>query len=205
MRTDAVTAELLELLGDLLRIEELAPFSLGGGTSLALRFAHRTSIDIDLFSAEQFDSDALLESLRARFAQTEILGRTAGSLGLAIRGIKVDILRHAYPLLEPPSSSGGVRFLSLEDIAAMKINAVTNRGSKKDFSDLLLLHRNGVPLDTALELYCRKYGAAGRFLAIRSLQFFDDARAEPDPAYLNEWTWASVETQMIQLTAKLSR
>jgi len=204
MRTDAATPELLELLHELFRIQDLEPFSLGGGTSLALRFGHRMSVDLDLFSLTQLDWELLLQSIRDRFTKIEIFNRTEGSLCLAIREIKVDFLHHAYDQLEPPTSTGGIRFVSLRDIAAMKINAVTNRGSKKDFSDLLLLHRNGIALSKALDLYCRKYGQAGRFLAIRSLQFFDDARAEPDPLYLNDWTWDLVEGEMIRMTAELS-
>jgi len=204
MRTDAATPELLELLHELFRIEDLEAFSLGGGTSLALRFGHRMSVDIDLFSLKEFDPELLLQSLRGRFSETEIFNRTAGSLCLAIRGIKVDILLHACVQLDPPSSDGDIRFVSLADIAAMKVNAVTNRGSKKDFSDLLLIHQNGIPVSNAVELYCKKYGEAGRFLAIRSLQFFDDAREEPDPLYLNDWTWDLVETEMTGLTAELS-
>jgi predicted nucleotidyltransferase component of viral defense system len=204
MRTDAATPELLELLHELFQIEELEAFSLGGGTSLALRFGHRMSADIDLFSLIRFDPESLLQSLRERFSNTEIFNRTKRSLSLAIRGIKVDLLHHAYTQLEPPASTGDIRFVSLSDIAAMKVNAVTNRGSKKDFSDLLLLHRNGVTLSTALDLYCQKYGQAGRFLAIRSLQFFDDAREEPDPLYLNDWTWDIVEGELTGLTRELS-
>jgi len=205
MRTDAATPELLELLHELFRIEDLEAFSLGGGTSLALRFGHRTSDDIDLFSPTAFDPESLLQSLRGRFSKTEIFNRTSGSLCLAIRDVKVDILHHAYEQLEPPSSTGEVRFVSLKDIAAMKVGAVTNRGSKKDFSDLLLLHQSGITPRDAVELYCRKYGDAGRFLAIRSLQFFDDAREEPDPRYLNDWTWDFVETEMTRLTAELQK
>jgi hypothetical protein len=204
MRTDAATPELLELLHELFRIDDLEAFSLGGGTSLALRFGHRTSDDIDLFSQAAFDTESLLQSLCGRFSKPEILNRTSGSLCLAIREIKVDILHHAYEQLEPPSLDGGIRFVSLADIAAMKVGAVTNRGSKKDFSDLLLLHQSGITLSDAVELYCRKYGGAGRFLALRSLQFFDDAREEPDPCYLNDWTWALVEAEMTGLTAELS-
>lgn len=85
------------------------------------------------------------------------------------------------------------------------MNAVTNRGSKKDFSNLLLLHKNRISLSQALEHFCSKYGEGGRFLSIRSLQFFDDARKEPDPVFLNGWTWEFVEKEMDRLARELNR
>ena len=62
-RVEAVPANLRKLLGDLTEMSVLAPFSLGGGTSLALRFGHRMSIDIDLFTLLEFDSALLLNQL----------------------------------------------------------------------------------------------------------------------------------------------
>ena len=120
-----------------------------------------------------------------------------------VHGVKIDFLLHDYPLLVPDLIEQSVRFCSLEDLSAMKINAVVGRGSKKDFSDLLLLHENGYELKTALEHFCTKYGEAGRFLAIRSLNWFQDAEEEPDPVYLNGWTWPLVRQRMMTLSKAL--
>lgn len=131
------------------------------------------------------------------------MNRTSGSLSATIDSIKVDILLHSYPIIGESSILEGVRILSLPDLAAMKVNAVTNRGSKKDFSDLLLLHENGIPLADALDYFCQKYGPAGRFLSIRSLNWFEDAEREPDPVYLNGWTWDVVRQRMTRLAKGL--
>lgn len=74
---------------------------------------------------------------------------------------------------------------------------------KKDFSDLLLLNDNGISLADALDLFCCKYGPARRFLAIRSLNWFDDTLGEPDPMYLNGWTWTGVRKRMETLARNL--
>lgn len=39
-------------------------FLLAGGTALSLHLGHRISIDLDLFTQDQFNSNALFESLR---------------------------------------------------------------------------------------------------------------------------------------------
>jgi hypothetical protein len=110
-----------------------------------------------------------------------------------------------YPVLEASVEKDGIRFVSVPDIAAMKVNAVTNRGSKKDFADLLLLHDTECSLRQSLDYFLRKYGSAGRFLAIRSLMWFEDAEQEPDPFFLNGWTWNEVKTRMASLARGLAK
>lgn len=200
---ESVSPELLDRLFLLSSMDCLRAAALGGGTSLALVFGHRRSIDIDFFLTDPFDPHVLQEALAQRFNGFSLMNRTSGSLSATIDSIKVDILLHSYPLIGEFSILEGVRILSLPDLAAMKVNAVTNRGSKKDFSDLLLLHDNGIPITKALYYFCQKYGSAGRFLAIRSLNWFEDAEEEPDPIYLNGWTWGLVRQRMTRLTKGL--
>jgi predicted nucleotidyltransferase component of viral defense system len=202
---ESVSPELIEILHALVAVEPLDKAALGGGTSLALAFGHRKSIDIDFFLTDPFDSNQLQDSLARRFSDFSLTNRTAGSLSAITGSIKVDILLHSYPLLRDYTTLDSIQCMSLPDMAAMKINAVTNRGSKKDFSDLLLLHENGIPLTTALDFFCEKYGSAGRFLAIRSLAWFEDAEDEPDPRYQNGWTWLQVRDRMERLAKALAR
>jgi hypothetical protein len=177
-------------------MDELCGAALGGGTSLALVFGHRKSMDIDFFLTDPFDSVQLQNALARLIPGIQIVNRTAGSLSAAAGSVKVDILSHSYPLLDAYTHLETIQCLSLPDMAAMKVNAVTNRGSKKDFSDLLLLSENGLTLSAALDRFCRKYGHAGRFLAVRSLNWFGDTAGEPDPVYLNGWTWPEVRRRM---------
>ena len=132
---------LLKLLHQLMRESNLKNFNLGGGTSLALRFGHRKSVDLDFFSTFPFDTELLMIFLGKLLSSLEIVNRSEGSLCVLADGYKLDFLHHPYALLEDPLAMNDLRFLSLPDLAAMKINAVTNRGSRKDFVDLLMLHR----------------------------------------------------------------
>ena len=203
--TKSVSPELYTLLYNITRDTAFETFILGGGTSLALRFGHRSSIDLDFFSVPPFDSERFLDLLRKTYTDIEVVNRTPGSICAVINGFKIDFLHHPYPLLEKPISRNQIRFLSLPDIAAMKINAVTNRGSKKDFTDLLLLHEEAIRLDEALDFFCRKYGGGGRFLAVRSLAWFADAEEEPDPVYLNGWSWKEVRGRIEELVKDIIR
>jgi hypothetical protein len=193
-------------VGALLRLLAAEPalrsFSLGGGTAIALRLPYRRSIDLDYFTIDTFDSLGLQVSLATAIPGFTVSNRTMGSLRVMSGSVKAEFFHHPYPLLEPVELGEGLNILSLEDLAAMKVNAVTNRGSKKDFSDLLALHEHGLALPSSLDRFCRKYGAAGRLLAVRSLLWFGDTEGEPDPFYLNGWTWPEVHGR-IEAIARL--
>lgn len=130
---ESVSPELLELLHTLAKLDELRTAALGGGTSLALVFGHRRSVDLDFFLADPFDSIGIQEALARSVPGIQFVNRTAGSLCATICTVKVDILLHSYPLLQGHTRLGTIPCLSLPDIAAIKVNAVTYRGSKKRF------------------------------------------------------------------------
>jgi hypothetical protein len=77
------------------------------------------------------------------------------------------------------------------DIALMKLLAITNRGSRKDFIDLFTILRDGPVLKDYLGMLPRKYGE-GRlsdYQVLLSLTYFDDADAEPMPEMLEPFDW----------------
>jgi predicted nucleotidyltransferase component of viral defense system len=195
-----VPQNILNLLGELMQLPFLQNFVLGGGTALAFDLGYRRSIDIDLFTRTTFDTAETTARLFAALPKVQTVNQTQGSLSLVVGQVKLDLLYHPYPAINPTRfGANGTRLLSLEDLAAMKVNAVVNRGSKKDFSDLLALHEAGLLLSQALDLFCQKYGEAGRLLALRSLLWFEDAESEPDPMYQNGWTWPLVRQQILKL------
>jgi hypothetical protein len=77
--TDSVSPELLALLRDVMGNPDFDSFILGGGTSLSLRFGHRSSIDIDLFSTKPFDSKKYADILHVKFSGVERLDMGKGS------------------------------------------------------------------------------------------------------------------------------
>jgi hypothetical protein len=115
------------LIQQLCKVPELKSFYLVGGTALALQIGHRLSIDIDLFTQEEFLPDSIIESLRNDF-EIQILSINKNTLLSVINNIKTDFLRHNYPLIKEPISEEGISYLSLQDIAAMKLNAISNSG-----------------------------------------------------------------------------
>jgi Nucleotidyl transferase AbiEii toxin, Type IV TA system len=65
LQSQTVTRATLELLKTLMTIPALKEFALVGGTNLSLRFGHRLSIDLDLFTNKTFEAEAIFNALNA--------------------------------------------------------------------------------------------------------------------------------------------
>jgi len=121
------------------------------------------------------------------------------SLSLFIKqqgsSVKTDFIRHNYPRLKSLLTTNGIRLFALEDIAAMKLNAVANRGAKKDFYDIhALLSRFSLP--ELLGFFEDKYQKMNSFTVTKSLAYFDDADLEPDPMSLMNLSWEQIKADL---------
>ncbi|MGL5020077.1 MAG: nucleotidyl transferase AbiEii/AbiGii toxin family protein [Luteolibacter sp.] len=188
---DAIPETVNLLLVRLAPHPALHDFALGGGTSLALRFGHRLSVDLDFFTSKEFSPAELIGHLN--LSRTTTTGLAGNSLSIDAGGVKIDFLRHAYPLQAPVEPIDGITLVSLPDLAAMKLNAIANRGSKKDFYDLAELLRH-YTVNQMIEFFIGKYPNTDPFTVIRSLAWFEDAEQEPDPLPLNAITWDEVKS-----------
>ena len=66
---------------------------------------------------------------------------------------------------------GGTSLAQMEDIAAMKLSAVTGRGTRKDFIDISFLLQH-FSLKRMLGFYMQKYYDGSEFLVLKSLTYF---------------------------------
>jgi predicted nucleotidyltransferase component of viral defense system len=134
----------------------LQNFSLAGGTNLSLRYGHRTSIDLDLFSSETFDPTELNDILQIEFNYTYRSNNKYMLFGY-LNDVKVDFIHHPFKLIQPIETIDGIRFFSVADVSAMKLFAVTKRGSRKDFYDIFQLSQALGP-HKLIEYFSSKYG-----------------------------------------------
>jgi hypothetical protein len=179
-----------------MQLDVLQPLVLVGGTNLSLRMGHRVSDDLDIFANEPFDSEPIAQAFRAMFADDLlIVDKRAHTLLAYIRGIKVDIVLHRYPALLPAEEIAGIRFAAMPDVVAMKLNAITRRGAKKDYFDLaeLLEHYSVTQM---LQFFSGKYAATDVGFVVRSLVYFEDADHSKDPITLRKTNWQDVKKKI---------
>ena len=182
-----------------MKMEAFSATRLVGGTSLALQLGHRKSIDLDFFGKINFAELNRNETFN-QFREVVTIKLSANINVLLINGIKVDFVNYSYPWLEPALSNSGIRLAGLKDIAAMKLAAVTGRGSKKDFIDIYFLLKK-FTLNDLLGFYKEKYTDGSEYMVLKSLTYFEDAENDPMPEMIEDVNWENVK-EFIILTVK---
>ncbi|RLD56450.1 MAG: hypothetical protein DRJ05_11320, partial [Bacteroidetes bacterium] len=150
-----INSPTLGLLRQLLEIPEFQNLRLVGGTSLALQIGHRKSIDLDLFGqlkTDEFEISKILSSI----GDSILLHKTPNIFIYTINEIKVDIVNYPYHWIEDVLKDDNLNLAGKKDISAMKLAAITGRGSKKDFIDLYFLLQE-FSLERILSFYQEKY------------------------------------------------
>lgn len=201
LQTQTVVPDLLELLKKIMDEPLFKNFNLVGGTSLALQIGHRNSIDIDLFGNSEINSDLFIEKL-SKFGELKVVQSTKNILITKINEVKVDFVNYKYPLLSQILFVENIRMLSTKDIAAMKLNAIAGRGSKKDFIDLYFL-LNEFPLQEILNFYLQKYDDGSSFMVQKSLSYFLDADDQLSPKMYLDFNWETCKQKIIEEVLKL--
>jgi predicted nucleotidyltransferase component of viral defense system len=182
----------LELLKSLLQLPELQEFALLGGTSLSLRWGHRKSEDLDLFSNALFDERAMVECLEAHYQDVVIDVQEKQTVRAFVNQVKVEIIAPKRPYLKPFEVLEDIRLFSVEDTMAFKMNAIERRGSKKDFYDLFECLKYHA-LEDVITFYQKKFETSNVMQLLKSITYFDDAENNPDPILFRKKTWESVK------------
>lgn len=201
---DARTEALLAKLGS---APELASFYLAGGTGLALQLRHRKSNDLDLFSERPWRWETTQPGL-ASAGRVGIDRQEEGTFAGRVGGVRVSLFHYPYVLLEPALETRfQVAVAGLLDIACMKVVAIVQRGSRKDFIDLYHLSRAGFSIEEVLAALSRKVPGSvySRVAVAKGLAYFDDADEEPDPEMLVTYDWTRIKRFWVREAAALLR
>ena len=183
--------------------DEFANLRLAGGTALALQLGHRKSIDLDLFGEIDFENIDKPKAF-SRFKKVIQLKKSKNINIFSIDDVKVDFVNYSYPWLQNQLLIDGIRLAGIEDIAAMKLAAITGRGSRKDFIDLFFLLQK-YTLKQLLRFYNKKYFDGSEYLVLKSLTYFDDAELDPEVDMIDKVTWVRVKQDILQVVHRYNQ
>ncbi|OGZ27671.1 MAG: hypothetical protein A2365_03435 [Candidatus Nealsonbacteria bacterium RIFOXYB1_FULL_40_15] len=203
MQEKALEAKTKHVWEKIAESECLNDFYLAGGTGLALQFGHRKSIDLDFFNPAPFSTAKLTERLSA-LGDLKINSKTEeDTLNCSLNGVLVSFFKYPYKLLFPLAEYKGVKIADFRDIACMKIDVISSRGSKKDFVDLYFI-LNKISLKELLTLFDKKYEGIkyNRMHLLKSLFYFDEAEKDPVPVMLEDIKWEDVKERIKRETAE---
>ena len=190
LHTESITSRTLETLKQLMRDETLQDFFLVGDTALALYMGHRKRMRAYL--TDRY-------GLSNAFVRKDTVKGT-------IAEIKIDCITYAYPLLERVHEEGGIRLCSLRDIAAMKLSAIADSGTRlKDFVDVACLSTR-LSLGDMLRAYDAKYRGMSPISPLKALTYYDDIRErEPILTLRGNYDWSLIDYRLQDMLAHLEQ
>jgi hypothetical protein len=203
-----VTRDAFHLLG---RLDFINRFYLAGGTGLSFHLGHRFSVDLDFFSADANsvgnDERSTLRSLLDD-PTLDITFDKDSTFVATWRGVGVSFFRlNLYPVVKPTLLLDGIPLASMEEIGAMKLAAIIDRGTRKDYVDLYYILQR-VSLDSLFRVAAVKYAKVRSFpvSATRALSYFDDAESLPMPQMIDKTPWPKMrkylETKAVEVGRK---
>lgn len=204
---NTVTPLLKSTLEVLMAEEIFAPFRLVGGTNLSLRLGHRMSDDIDLFTDAQYGSlnfNIFETYLRNKFSYFEKVDKTSivgFGRGYYIGNSKDDCIKldlmYTDEFIRDEEVKDGIRMASVDDIVAMKMNAISGGGRKKDFWDIhKLLESYSLKEIIALHKE-RHYWEHEEESVLNALINFENANEMDDPICLEHKNWDDIKLDII--------
>ena len=195
----------LELLKLLCQEPYLKECRLVGGTALALQYGHRQSVDLDMFGSFDPEENYLFDVVLKPYAKVKKIKDKPNIKICFMDEVKVDFVNYSiYSWLDDAVEEDGLRLASLKDIAAMKINAIEGRGSKKDFIDIYFLLQH-YSLKEILDFYSQKYPNYSIYRALMSLTYFADADPKETPTMFEDVSWEEIKTYIKQQVASYER
>lgn len=195
LHTTTVAGSTLVLLKKIQQMPLFSQLRLVGGTALSLQLGHRLSIDLDFFGKfdvafEEVESELLMAGFKI-----DPYNKSKNIKQLAINDVKVDFVNYRYDWMDAAIEEDHIIMAGLKDIAAMKLSAITGRGTKKDFVDIYFLLQH-FSLQEMLNLYTTKYPDGSLFPVMLSLCYFTDAETTPMPEMLIPVTWEEVKSKI---------
>ena len=179
---------------------------LAGGTARALQVGHRQSVDLDFFTQKKTFRKLEVERALLNTGNWKTTYIEAGTIYGTYLGAKMSLI--AYPFFIPSVAElrcGTVRILPPEDIGAMKIIAISQRGRKRDFVDLYWYCTEREPLSQVVLRALSQYPGQEKNLnhIIKSLAYFADAEDDIMPKTFFNADWKKIKKYFQREAPKL--
>jgi Nucleotidyl transferase AbiEii toxin, Type IV TA system len=185
---ETISNDLFTVIDSVSKIRTFENFRLGGGTALALQLGHRISVDADFFSEKDFDRNECIIAIQNAFENVHDIHSGTHGVFMKIGLIKLDFLTWQLPFIKPLIQLNNWPLIGPEEIAAMKIFAILNRGEKKDYVDIAALLQD-YSLQQIISFYQLRHPKSDSSIVLRYLASYSDLDNQPMPQMLNGLTW----------------
>ena len=170
---NAITDETYKLLIEIMNDDKFKDFILVGGTALSLQIGHRKSIDLDLFTIKDIDSEDFCNYLTHKYNFIESY-QEKNTLKGFINEILIDCIKYNYLDVKNINIIDNIRLASFEDIITMKLIAIYQDGTRmKDFIDIAYLSEY-YSLNEMIRICNNKTNNSKELSIMKGLIYFDD-------------------------------
>jgi len=179
---------------------------LAGGSALALHLGHRISVDLDFYTRKNVSVEDIPFQIN-RFGKFSVtILEPPHTVAGEFESIKLSLFRYDYPMIGKFSIFKNVKIASIEDIAAMKLSAISGRATKRDYVDLYFISRI-YEVDKIIDFYIKKFGDTGNniYVIMKALGFFEDAEGDEMPKMIKKVVWNEVKVFFSKETIRLAK
>lgn len=185
-------------------------FTLYGGTAIALRLAHRFSVDFDFFSVAPFVPAALMDAIpylaggTVRQSAANTLTATVEREGTVqisfFGGLRLGQVAPPETVVGP-----GLAMASLLDLAGMKAAVVTQRAEIKDYLDIhALMTQANISLAMMLAAATAIYGPGfNPLISLKAISYHNDPALTALPSAIRQNLIAAVRGVDVSKLPKL--
>ena len=176
------------------KAEILKDFYLAGGTGLAFQLKHRLSLDLDFFTGKDINNKILIQKLK-NLGKLSIEKEAENSLNGYFNRTRITFLKYDYPCLFGFKEIQGIKVADSRDIGCMKIDAISSRGTKRDFIDIFYICQRVISFDKLVKLFKRKYKSINYNIIhiFKSMTYFEDADGDPMPKMIIPISWNEIK------------
>ena len=203
---NTVTPLLRKILIHLMSSDVFVDFRLVGGTALSLHRGHRMSVDIDLFTDAEYkaiDFNIIEAFLRKHYPYVDTndfkmigFGKSYFIGNSSADAIKLDLF-YTDPFIDEVIEVDGIRFASVQEIIAMKLDVILRTGRKKDFWDIHEL-REDYTIDEMFALHEKRHPYThDKELLIVKFTDFKEADDDFEPDCLRGRYWEFIKLDII--------
>jgi len=176
---------------------------LAGGTALAFYLNHRTSVDFDFYTQKHFKKGEFSKIFKKNLTEWpfKIIRDYDDTFEIELKKtIRLSCFYYPYSLLKRPVGVEGVSIASLNDLAAMKLVAISQRGKQRDFVDIYyLIQQYGLP--RLLDVTQQKYPEFDIYNGLRGLLYFGGAEQSKDISKIRifdkKLAWSKVKKYIV--------
>jgi len=180
-------------------------FGLVGGTAIALHLGHRRSIDFDLFTKNDFDTDKIRGIIRQTHIIQEVIVNNPNELTIIIDNVKVTFYKYPFNISFSLSFSNIINIPNLLTLGAMKAFALGKRAKWKDYVDLYFIFRTLSLKDIAKKANELFLGEFNEKLFREQLSFFKDIDHTEKIIYIRGFEVSDIEIEKSLIDISLQK